>query len=104
MLCGKGCEVITGIAVELKMKKPWIAFLLNFLVAGAGFAYLGKWAWAGINFGAAIAVGIVLYYLSPDSVSTASIVVAATSGSLAMSTAKSMNAKLSPQPAPLPHS
>jgi hypothetical protein len=29
------------------MKKPWLAFLCNFLLAGAGFAYLGKWSWAG---------------------------------------------------------
>ncbi len=84
------------------MKKPWIAFLLNFLLAGAGFAYLGKWAWAGINLVAAIVVGIIVYHFSPDSMSTASIVVGATSGSLAMSTARAINAKLSGQTAPLP--
>lgn len=86
------------------MKKPWVAFLLNFLVAGAGFAYLGKWAWAGINFIAAIALGFAIYHFSPESLNIASTVVAATSGSLAMSAAKSMNAKLSPQPASTPNS
>ena len=81
------------------MKKPWIAFILNFLVAGAGFGYLGKWAWAGINFVIAIAIGIIVYRFSPDSLNTASVIVAAASGSFAMTTAKTMNARLVPQPA-----
>jgi hypothetical protein len=86
------------------MKKPWIAFVLNFLIAGAGFAYLGKWAWAGINFAAAIAIGLVVYHFSPDSLNTASVIVAAASASLAMTTAKTMNAKLAPQPLSAPRS
>lgn len=86
------------------MKKPWLAFLLNFLIAGAGFAYLGKWAWAGMNFVAAIAIGLIVYRLSPDSLNTASIIVAAASGSVAMTTAKTMNARLAPQPALTPRS
>jgi hypothetical protein len=86
------------------MKKPWIAFLLNFLVAGAGFAYLGKLAWAGINFVAAIAIGLIVYHFSADSLNTASVIVAAASASFAMTTAKTMNAKLTPQPVAAPRS
>ena len=85
------------------MKRPWIAFLLSFLVAGAGFAYLGKWTWAILNFAAAIAVGLLVYRFSPDSMSIASTAVAAASGSLAMTAAKAMNAKFAP-PAASPSS
>lgn len=86
------------------MKKPWIAFLLSFLVAGAGFVYLGKWTWAILNFFAAIAVGLIVYRFSPDSISIASTAVAAASGSLAMTAAKTMNAKLMPPPITSPPS
>jgi hypothetical protein len=74
------------------VKKPWVAFLLSFLVAGAGFAYLSKWTWAILNLSGAIAVGLVVYRFSPDSLSIASTAVAAASGSLAMTAAKTMNA------------
>jgi ABC-type polysaccharide/polyol phosphate export permease len=87
---------------ELYVKKPWLAFLLSFLVAGAGFAYLGKWTWAILNFSAAIAVGLVVYRFSPDSLSIASTAVAAASGSLAMAAAKTMNTKFIQQSAPSP--
>ena len=33
----------------MKMKKPWLAYLLNVLLPGAGLAYLGKWGWAVMN-------------------------------------------------------
>ena len=78
---------------EPKVKKPWIAFLLSFLVAGAGFVYLGKWTWAILNFFGAIAVGLIVYRFSPHSLSMASTAVAAASGSLAMTAAKTMNTK-----------
>ena len=85
------------------MKKPWLAFLLSFLIAGAGFVYLGKWTWALLNFFGAIALGLVIYRFSPDSMSMASTAVAAASGAVAMSAAKAMNAKIEAQPAaPLP--
>lgn len=42
------------------MKKPWLAFLLNLLLARAGFAYLGKWGWGVVNLVAALAVGYVI--------------------------------------------
>jgi len=86
------------------MKKPWIAFLLSFLVAGAGFVYLRKWTWAILNFFGAIAVGLIVYRFSPDSLSMASTIVAAASGSLAMTAAKTMNAKLMPPPITSPPS
>jgi hypothetical protein len=75
------------------VKKPWLAFLLNFILPGAGFAYLGKWAWAAINLGAAIAAGFVIAAYLPNSANIAGVVVAATSGSLAMSVAQAMNTK-----------
>lgn len=84
---------------EAEVKKPWIAFLLSSLVAGAGFAYLGKWTWAIVNLSGAIAVGLIVYRFSPDSLSIASTAVAAASGSLAMTAAKTMNAKFMPSPA-----
>lgn len=40
------------------MKKPMVAFLLSFILPGAGLAYLGKWTWAFINLGVAILVGV----------------------------------------------
>lgn len=89
-ITNRGCE----------MKKPWLAFLLSFLIAGAGFGYLGKWSWAVINFVVAIAIGFFVYRFSPDSLNTASVIVAAASASFAMTTAKTMNAKLASQGAP----
>jgi hypothetical protein len=82
------------------MKKPWIAFLLSFLVAGAGFVYPGKWTWALLNFFGAIAVGLIVYRFSPDSLGIASTAVAAASGSFAMTAAKTMNTKSIQQSAP----
>ena len=87
---------VSRMILEVYVKKPWLAFLLSFLIAGAGFAYLGKWTWAILNLSGAIAVGLVVYRFSPDSLSMASTVVAAASGSLAMTAAKTMNAKFTP--------
>jgi hypothetical protein len=84
------------------MKKPWLAFLLNFLISGLGFAYLGKWAWAVINLVAALAVGIGIYYVVPNSVNMASVVVGVINGSIAMSVANAMNAKRALQAPPPP--
>ena len=77
------------------MKKPWLAFLLNFLFAGAGLAYLGNWGWAVLNFITVIALGFVLVAVAPDSLGPASAGLAAASGGLAMAVAQSMNAKTS---------
>ena len=65
----------------------------QFSSAGAGFAYLGKWTWAILNLAGAIAIDLLVYRFSPDSLSIASTAVAAASGSLAMIAAKTMNAK-----------
>jgi hypothetical protein len=85
---------------EVYVKSPWLAFLLSFLIAGAGFAYLGKWTWAILNLSGAIAMGLVVYRFSPDSLSIASTAVAA--ASLAMTAAKTMNTKFVQQSAPSP--
>jgi hypothetical protein len=40
------------------MKKPTVAFILSFLLPGAGLAYLGKWKWGLINLGIVLLVGV----------------------------------------------
>lgn len=51
------------------MKRPWLAFLLSFLLAGAGLWYLGR-LWSGlINLLLAIAIGIVCAIFMPESMS-----------------------------------
>lgn len=80
------------------MKKPWLAFLLSFLIVGAGFAYLGKWGLAAANFFIAVAIGVVLALFSPNSLSWAALAIPAISAVLAMNAAKAMNQK-----APLQH-
>ena len=72
-------STVSRMILEVYVKKPWLAFLLSFLIAGAGFAYLGKWTWALLNLSGAIAVGLVIYRFSPDSLSMASTVIAAAS-------------------------
>ena len=50
------------------MKKPFVAFLLSFLLPGAGLAYLGKWKWAIINFILVLLVGVLAAFLLPDDI------------------------------------
>ena len=50
------------------MKKPFVAFLLSFLLPGAGLAYLGKWKWAMINLLVVLAIGVVLSLVLPDQI------------------------------------
>jgi len=45
------------------MKKPIVAFILSFLLPGAGLAYLGKWKWAFINLGIVLLVGVAATFL-----------------------------------------
>lgn len=76
------------------MKKPWLAFLLNFILPGAGLAYLGKWGWALLNFVAVLILGFLLASAVPsDSLGAVSAGLGAASGALAMSLAGGMNAK-----------
>src|SRR5690349_18140493 len=81
------------------MKKPWVAFLLSFLLPGAGLAYLGKWGWAVLNF---VTVLILAFLLAaavpPDSMGAISAGLGAASGSLAMSLAGGINAKANARP------
>jgi ABC-type amino acid transport substrate-binding protein len=79
------------------MKKPWLAFLLNFLFAGVGFVYLSQWKWAVINFLGAVTVGVFVAYYVPGQISVVSTVVAVFDGGIASTVAKSMNAKLNMQ-------
>jgi hypothetical protein len=50
------------------MKKPIVAFLLSFLLPGAGLAYLGKWKWAVINLAVVLLVGILAAFLLPEDI------------------------------------
>ena len=76
------------------MKKPWLAFLLNFLLAGLGFAYLGKWKWAALNFfGIILAAVFLLRFIPSDYSSAVSAGVAAMNGAIAMQVANAMNAQ-----------
>jgi len=75
------------------MKKPWVVFLCNFLLAGAGFVYLGKWKWAVADFLITIMLGVALYRLFSDSFSWISAAIPATNGVLAMNMARYWNAR-----------
>lgn len=50
------------------MKKPFLAFLLSFLMPGAGLVYLGKWKWGLLNLALVLAVGALAVFLLPDNV------------------------------------
>ena len=50
------------------MKKPLVAFLLSFLLPGAGLAYLGKWKWAVINLVVVLLVGVLTALLLTDEI------------------------------------
>jgi hypothetical protein len=80
------------------MKKPFVAFLLSFLLPGAGLAYLGKWKWAFINFGVVILIGVVAVFALSDATirnygSYLGIGCAAGSAGLARAVAELMNKK-----------
>lgn len=48
------------------MKRPWLAFLLSFLLAGAGLWYLGR-LWSGvINLLLVIAIGVGCVLFMPE--------------------------------------
>lgn len=51
---------------SVNMKRPFVAFLLSFLLPGAGLAYLGLWKWALINLLAVLVVGFLLAFLLPE--------------------------------------
>ncbi len=47
------------------MKKPWMAFLLNFLLPGAGMGYLHRWGLALANFLLVQLILLVLCFWPP---------------------------------------
>ncbi|MEM6286332.1 MAG: hypothetical protein AAF845_04165 [Bacteroidota bacterium] len=49
------------------MKSKNVAFGLNFLLPGAGFAYLKRWKLAALNLGVALAIGLVFGLIMPES-------------------------------------
>ena len=50
------------------MKKPFLAFLLSFILPGAGLVYLGKWQWGLLNFAAVLALGVLAVVLLPEDI------------------------------------
>ncbi len=75
------------------MKKPWIALVLNFLLAGAGFVYLGKWVWALVDFFVTIVLGVAMFYLFPGSFNWISAAFPGINGVLAMNMTRFWNSR-----------
>ena len=80
------------------MKKPSLAFILSFLLPGAGLAYLGKWKWAVVNLVAVLALGVVLVFMLSEEtfdhyIRFVAFGCAGGSGGLAQSLATQMNQK-----------
>ncbi len=48
------------------MKKPFVAFLLSFLLPGAGLVYIGRWKSALINFAVVLLVGVLAAFVLRD--------------------------------------
>mgnify|MGYP007122444629 CR=1 FL=1 len=83
------------------MKSKNVAFGLNFLLAGAGFAYLGRWKPAATNLAGTPAIGITLAFLLPGSTFDRIdrfIGIGSASGAWAMQVAEEMNAVASETP------
>jgi TM2 domain-containing membrane protein YozV len=75
------------------MKKPWLAFLCNFLLAGAGFVYLGKWMWAVVDLFVTLLIGVILYRLVPDQFTWLTAPIPAANGLLALNMTKLWNSR-----------
>jgi len=78
---------------RIHVENPWLAFLFNFIFAGAGFVYLGKLGWALADFVGTIAVGVFIAYFHHDWIRLASIALPIINGVIAYSTANKMNAE-----------
>lgn len=50
------------------MKRPGVAFVLSFLLPGAGLWYLGKWKYGFLNLGVVLVLGLILALSLPDQV------------------------------------
>ena len=45
---------------DLRMKRSWLAFVLSFVIPGAGLWYLGRPGWGACNLGAFLLLALVL--------------------------------------------
>lgn len=52
-MSGQTADAKTG------QKRPGLAFLLSFILPGAGFVYLGKWKYGLINLAIVLLIGII---------------------------------------------
>lgn len=75
-------------------KKPWLAGLLSFLIAGVGHFYLGLWKRGLAWLLSAIALGILLTIIAPGKASSSvGVVIGVFSLLDAKKQAEKMNAK-----------
>jgi hypothetical protein len=82
------------------MKRSTIAFLLSFLIPGAGLWYLHKPMWGAANLFLVLAVGIVLAFILPNQIIDEKfhyflLACAAASGGFAHATATRLNRRTS---------
>ena len=83
----------------MKKKSHNTAFILSFLLPGAGLWYLGKWKWGFVNLGIVLALGAILSLSLPDDIffkviRWVAIGCSGGSAGLAQAIAQQMNAKL----------
>jgi hypothetical protein len=83
------------------MKKPFLAFILSFLLPGAGLAYLGKWKWAIVNLVVVFGIGVALVFALSEEVYDhyirfIAMGCAGGSGGLAQTIATQMNQRIKP--------
>jgi hypothetical protein len=48
------------------MKNPWLAFILSFLLPGAGLWYLGLLLWGFVNLLVVIAISFAFFFVLPE--------------------------------------
>ncbi len=70
-------------------KKLWVAFGLNYLLGGAGLAYLGMWRAAVMDFAATAIIAALIAIYAPDQVRIAVWLVPIANGVLAAVIAQS---------------
>ena len=83
----------------MKKKSHNAAFILSFLLPGAGLWYLGKWKWGFLNLGILLAAGLVLSFALSDEaffkiIRWIAIGCAGGSAGLAQAIVKQMNARI----------
>ena len=83
-------------------KKPWVAFILSFLVPGVGLAYAGSWGLGVLNLVIALGAAVLLANFLPDYASAISAGICAGSAALAKVTAENANKRLAVQTTPSP--